>query len=73
MENKLISLLKLGYNLDDFYNVTIWNSAGDYDIALQGYFSNEIVIKYMNLGFEFTKKDDTRFIAIKDRVKIIFI
>lgn len=72
METTLIRLLKLGYNLDDFYTISFWNS-GEYDIVLQGDLTNEKLVKYMNLGYEFNKRENTGFIAINNRVRIVLI
>lgn len=71
METTLIRLLKLGYNLDDFYTITFWNS-GEYDIVLQGYLTNEKLVKYMELGYQF-EKHQNGFLAINNRVRIVLI
>lgn len=71
METTLIRLLKLGYNLDDFYTITFWDS-GEYDIVLQGNFTNEKLVKYMELGYKF-EKYLSGFLAINNRVKIVII
>ena len=71
METTLIRLLKVDYNLDDFYTITFWNS-GEYDIVLQGNLTNEKLVKYMELGYQF-EKHQSGFLAINNRVRIVLI
>jgi hypothetical protein len=53
MEQKLIELLKLNYNLDDFYSITINPDYHDRQITLQGHNTPEKLLKYTQLGYSF--------------------
>jgi hypothetical protein len=53
MEKKLIELLKLNYDLDDFYAITINPDYHDTQITLQGHNTPEKLLKYTQLGYSF--------------------
>ena len=53
MEQKLIELLKLNYDLDDFYSITINPDYHDRQITLQGNSTPEKLLKYTQLGYSF--------------------
>ena len=67
MEKQLITLLKLGFDLDDFYVITIW----DHEIKLQGRLNNDTLAKYIKLGYEF-KSSEMGFTSLKNNLEIIF-
>ena len=53
MEQRLIRLLKLNFDLDDFYSITISPSSYPEQITLQGWSTPEKLLKYTKLGFSF--------------------
>ena len=69
MEQTLINLLKLNFDLDDFYSITIYPDYHADNLFLQGKPSPEKLLKYTKLGFYFTMDND-RFVAKKDRINI---
>jgi hypothetical protein len=69
MEQTLINLLKLNFDLDDFYSITIHPDYHPDNVFLQGKPSPEKLLKYTKLGFDFTMDND-RFVAKKDRIRI---
>lgn len=68
MEKKIIDLIKLNFELDDFYSISIRNS----QITLQGNIVDENIIKYTKKGFVFDFQND-RYIANNNGIEIIFI
>ena len=68
MEKKIIDLIKMGFELDDFYSIS-FNSAGIY---LQGSISDEKIVKYMKKGFVFDFRTDRYIYESKD-LNITFI
>jgi hypothetical protein len=71
MEKTIIRLLKLNFDLDDFYNISINPDYHAENITLQGHPSSEKLLKYTNLGYAFTKGEN-RLVATKDKIRIIF-
>lgn len=69
MEQTLINLLKLNFDLDDFYSILINPKYYPNHVTLQGEFTPEKLIKYTNLGFVFSG-DNNNFQATKDKMKI---
>ena len=53
MEQTLIRLLKLGYDLNDFYVITIHPEHYDNEVILQGHNTPERLLKYTQLGYSF--------------------
>lgn len=68
MEQKLIDLIKMGFNLDDFYSISINTRA----ISLQGNISDENIVKYMKKGYVFDFRTDRYIYESKD-LNITFI
>ena len=68
MEKKIIDLIKLNFDLDDFYSISIRNS----QITLQGNVVDENIIKYTKKGYVFDFQND-RYIANNKGIEIIFI
>jgi coproporphyrinogen III oxidase-like Fe-S oxidoreductase len=71
MEQTLINLLKLNFDLDDFYSISIHPDYHPERILLQGHPSSENLLKYTKLGYTFIG-DENKLIATKDRVRITF-
>lgn len=69
MEKTLINLLKLNFNLDDFYAITINPDFYPESVTLQGHSNPEVLSKYTKLGYSFVSNDNG-FTATKDRIKI---
>jgi hypothetical protein len=69
MEKALIRLLKLGYDLDDFYVITINPEHYPEEITLQGHNTPEKLLKYTQLGYSF-KVVGIGFQAEKNKIKI---
>jgi hypothetical protein len=70
MEQILIKVLKLNFDLDDFYSITINPEHYPEIITLQGHPSPEKLLKYTNLGFSFSTGDNNRLVATKDKIRI---
>ncbi len=70
MEKTIIELLKLNFDLDDFYNITIYPNYHAEEVILQGKPSPEKLLKYTKLGFAFTNGDNDRLIATKNKIRI---
>ena len=70
MEQTIIALLKLNFDLNDFYSITINPEHYPEVITLQGHNSPESLSKYTKLGFSFTIGDNDRFVATKDKIRI---
>ncbi len=70
MEKTIIKLLKLNFDLDDFYSITINPEFYPEEIILQGHNSPESLLKYTKLGFSFIVGDNNRFVATKDKIRI---
>ena len=70
MEKTIIDLIKLNFDLDDFYSITIHPNHYEETTLLQGNPCSEKLLKYTKLGFVFTSGDNDRLIAIKDKVRI---
>lgn len=68
MENKIIELIKLNFDLDDFYSISIRKN----QISLQGNIVDQNIIKYTKKGYVFDFKND-RYIANNNGIEIIFI
>ena len=71
MEKALIGLLKLNFDLDDFYNISIFPDYHTENVVLQGQPSSEKLLKYTKLGFVFISGDNDRLVATKDKIRII--
>ena len=69
MEQTLINLLKLNFELDDFYSISIHPEYHPEKVLLKGTPSPEKLLKYTKLGFDFTMDND-KLVATKDRVRI---
>lgn len=69
MEQTIIKLLKLNYDLDDFYSITINPEGYSNTICLQGNFTPEKLSKYTELGYSF-KVASIGFQAFNDKIKI---
>jgi hypothetical protein len=69
MEQKLIRLLKLDYDLDDFYVITITPDHYPEEITLQGHNTPEKLLKYTQLGYSF-KAVSIGFEAVNNKIKI---
>ena len=69
MEQTLIRLLKLNYNLDDFYVISINPDYHDREITLQGHNSAEKLLKYTQLGYSF-KPDGVSLTATNNKITI---
>jgi hypothetical protein len=73
MKENLERLIKLGYDLDDFYCVNIMT----HSIRLQGDFKNSTFNKYKQLGYKFEVTSIGKnekclyFQAIKDSITIV--
>lgn len=70
MEQQVLRLLKLNFDLNDFYVITLHPNHYGHEIVLQATQSPELLFKYTNLGFAF-EKDDSGFIADKDKIRIV--
>jgi hypothetical protein len=73
MENNLIKLLKLDFNLDDFYIATIYpkrESIDSCEISLQGWSTPEKLNKYTQLGYVFEKNSNGYLSANLNKVEI---
>lgn len=68
MEQKIISLIKMGFELDDFYSISFNN----HGIFLQGSISDELIVKYMKKGYVFDFRTDRYIYESKD-LNITFI
>ena len=68
MEKKIIDLIKMGFDLDDFYSISFYASG----IHLQGSISDELIVKYMKKGFVFDFRSD-RYIYESKNLNITFI
>ena len=69
MEKTLIRLLKLGYDLNDFYVITINPAHYAEEITLQGHNTPEKLLKYTQLGYSF-KVVSIGFQAENNKIKI---
>jgi len=69
MEQTLIRLLKLGYDLNDFYVITINPEHYAEEITLQGHCTPEKLLKYTQLGYSF-ESVSIGFTCIKEKIKI---
>ncbi len=70
MEQTLIELLKLNFDLDDFYSITINPAYFPETITLQGHPTPEKLFKYTKLGFSFDIGENDRCVATKDKIRI---
>lgn len=68
MEKKLIDLIKMNFDLDDFYSIEI----NRYVIALQGPVSDELLAKYIKKGYVFNFYEN-RYRAQLDNIIIVFL
>lgn len=69
MEQTLIRLLKLGYDLNDFYSITINPDYYPEQITLQGHNTPEKLIKYTQLEYLF-KDNSISLQAVNNQIKI---
>lgn len=69
MEQTLINLLKLNFDLDDFYSITIHPEHHPERIFLQGHPTPEKLLKYTKLGFTFSGDED-KLVATNNRIRI---
>jgi hypothetical protein len=69
MEETLIKLLKMDFNLDDFYSILINPKHYPEEITLQGHSSPEKLLKYTQLGYSFTNSH-IGFSCTKNKIKI---
>jgi hypothetical protein len=70
MEQILINLLKLNFDLDDFYSITIHPDYHPERIFLQGKPTPEKLLKYTKLGYAFIGDED-KLVATNNRIRII--
>ncbi len=70
MEQTLIRLLKLNFDLDDFYSITISPSNYPEQITLQGWGTPETLLKYTKLGFTFDN-NGSRLESNVNKVRIV--
>jgi hypothetical protein len=72
MEQTLIKLLKMNFNLDDFYSITINPEYYPEVMTLQGDNTPEKLLKYTQLGFSFETNHFSSqcLTAIKEKIKI---
>ena len=70
MEQTLIRLLKLNFDLDDFYSITISPSSYPEQITLQGWGTPETLLKYTKLGFTFDN-NGSRLESNVNKVRIV--
>ena len=68
MEQTLIRLLKMNFNLDDFYSITMNPEWYPEVLTLQGDSTPEKLLKYTQLGFSFTTTHCLT--ATKEKIKI---
>lgn len=69
MEQRLIRLLKLDYDLDDFYSITLNPEHYPEEITLQGTCTPDKLVKYTQLGYSFSNNDNG-FTCTKEKIKI---
>lgn len=69
MENQIIKLLKQNLDLSDFYVITIWDDI----IRCQGHFNNDILAKYMKLGYQFEPYQNGFQSIVKNNLEITLI
>ncbi|MGI9137885.1 MAG: hypothetical protein ACR2IM_02475 [Sediminibacterium sp.] len=68
MQNQILNLIKLNFDYDDFYSIDIKKDA----IYLQGKIDNEIITKYIKMGYVF-KFEDFRYVAKLNNIIITFM
>ena len=66
MEQKIINLIKLNYNLDDFFAITVYDKM---ETNLHGYYTDEKYAKYSQMGYDL-KLDNLHFTGTKDNITI---
>ena len=69
MEQTIIKLLKLNFDLDDFYVITFNPSFYQEEITLQGNCTPEKLLKYTQLGYSF-ESNTNGFTSTKEKIKI---
>lgn len=69
MEQKLIELIKMGFDLDKFYAIHFWSHGLD-STQIQGRIEDNEISEYVKLGFEFKFENDM-YIAQKNNIKIV--
>lgn len=72
MEQTLINLLKLNFDLDDFYSISIHPEYHPENVLLQGTPTPEKLLKYTKLGYDFTMEND-KLVATKNRIRITLL
>lgn len=69
MEQRIIRLLKLNFNLDDFYSITLNPEHYAEEITLQGHCTPEKLLKYTQLGYSF-ESVSIGLSCTKEKIKI---
>lgn len=69
MEQQILTILKLGLDLDDFYSIMINPNSFIYSISFQGTLTPELLLKYTSKGYVF-EIDGNRYYAKKDNHQI---
>jgi hypothetical protein len=70
MEQTLIRLLKLNFDLDDFYSISIHPEHYPAEIVLQGHPTPEKLLKYTQLGYSFISSDNGKFSSTINKISI---
>jgi len=66
MEQKIINLIKLNYNLDDFFAITFYEKA---ETNLHGWYSDEKYAKYSQMGYDL-KLNNLHFTGTKNNITV---
>ena len=69
MEKTIIRLLKMDFNLDDFYAITFNPEHYPEEITLQGTCTPDKLLKYTQLGYSF-ENVSIGFTCTKEKIKI---
>jgi hypothetical protein len=69
MEQRIIRLLKLNFNLDDFYAITLNPEHYAEEITLQGSCTPEKLLKYTQMGYSF-QSVSIGVTCTKEKIKI---
>ena len=69
MEQQILTILKLGLDLDDFYSIMINPNSFIHSISIQGTLTPELLLKYTTKGYVF-EIEGNRYYAKKDNHQI---
>ena len=69
MEQQILTILKLGLDLDDFYSIMINPKSFMLSISFQGTLTPELLLKYTTKGYVF-EIEGNRYQAKKDNHQI---